>query len=49
MGAAPNDEWHICVLSERVMRQSASVTSQLWMIVRVGRRLAGLYVSVAPG
>ena len=37
MGAAPREVWHICVLSERVLRQSASVTSQLSDIVRVGR------------
>ena len=36
-------------LSERVLRQSASVTSQLLEIVRVGRLTGGRYVTVAHG
>ena len=49
MGAAPREEWHIWWLSERVLRQSASVTSQLSDIVRVGRLTGARYVTVAHG
>ena len=38
MGAAPSDEWHIWWLSEPVVRQSASVTSQA-RSYRAGRTL----------